>query len=142
MSRYHRRTVSLRRKVLRGQPALQHVENRFRKDVAKEKEDALLQCDDVLGEDDVACEDCQENQHEETQEGENILPDGRAAFNHQRLEDRGEGGFANVFVTEDGHPFGGAGLILCGEGNVVQVPLVVIYDSIQADGKVRNEHMF
>jgi hypothetical protein len=34
------------------------------------------------------------------------------------------------------------GLLFFREGDVIEVPLIVLDDSIQADSKVRDQHMF
>jgi hypothetical protein len=96
----------------------------------------------MLGQDDVAGKDFKENQNKEAHGNENILRDGGAVFDCQRLADGSEGGFSKVFINMDSHPFGRMGLLFFTECDLIKILLVVLDESIQADSKFGDEHMF
>ncbi len=93
-------------------------------------QDTTAECQKVTGDDDVADEDCESKDEKYAEGGDDVPPDRGAAFDCQRLMDGSKRRFAHFFIVEDGQPFGGASLLVRGEGYMVQFPLVMLDDAI------------
>ncbi len=94
-------------------------------------QDTTAECQKVTGDDNVADEDGKSKDKKYAEGGDDVPPDRGTVFDRQRLTDGSKHRFAHFFIIEDGQPFGGASLLIWGEGYTVQFPLVMLDDAIE-----------
>jgi hypothetical protein len=104
--------------------------NGLREEKTNPGQDTTAEHHKMMGDDDVADEDGKSKDEKYAEGGDDVPPDRGAAFDCQRLTDGSKHRFAYFFVVEDGQPFGGASLLVRGEGYTVQFPFVMLDDTV------------
>ncbi len=104
-------------------------------------QDPGLEVPEVTRHDEVAGEDQGQDEQQQHEERKDPSPDGGPAFGSERLLDGVEGGATGLLIIENSEPLGGAGFLLVGEGDLVELPFVMLDDIVQFEGEVRNDKM-
>ncbi len=83
---------------------LDQIEHRLRQGAQEDVEDAHFKSCHVSNPDDVNSDNGKSDGDEDTQDGEEVNPDGRASLGSDLLTDGVESGAANVFCPQDFQP--------------------------------------
>ena len=102
--------------------------------------DSVFECEVVSREEDVAHDDSQSGEDDQSQKAEDVLPNGGAFFGGQRMTNLRKSGFDGSFFKSS-EPFIRVRLFFVGEGNPIQLPFVMFNYGVESYREVGNKHV-
>ncbi len=115
------------------------MDDGFRKDLYQVLQDPGLEGPEVASDDEVAGDDHEQDEQQQPEEREDPDLDGGPAFSGESLTNGVEGGVAGLFIVEEGEPIGGAGFLFVSEGDLVELPFIMLDDIIKLEGDVGDD---